>query len=274
MPPASTGRLVRALAFDRKVRVLAVVAPGPCAELIERHSLSGTAAVLASEGLLASVLLSGQVKGEERITVEVQGEDPPFAFVADVWGEGPLRARFRPEHLSGPASFRGYISAIRSLDGKERYRGVGAVEGERWEAAMQRFLQGSEGVDGRVRVLAELDEEGKPVFAAGLLVERFPDCEAEAFAALFDEPMKGDFKAMMTAFAFGQLAGGELELLEARDLVFQCTCSAQRVRAMLKALGPIEVREMLEQNGGAEVSCHFCNEVYQVSGAELAELLD
>ncbi len=274
MPPASTGRLVRALACDRKVRVLAVVAPGPCAELIRRHSLSGTAAVLGCEGLLASVLLSGQVKGEERITIEVQGEDPAFAFVADIWGEGPLRARFRPEHLAGPASFRGYLSAIRSLDGKELYRGVGAVEGERWEAALQRFLQGSEGVDGRVRILAEVDEEGEPTFAAGLLVERFPDCEPEAFAALFDEPMKGDFKAMMTAFAFGQLAGGAVELLEARDLVFQCTCSAQRVRAMLKALGPVEVREMLEQDGGAEVSCHFCNEVYRVSGEELQAMLE
>lgn len=273
MPPASTGRLVRALACDRKVRVLAVVAHGPCAELVRRHHLRGTAAVLASEGLLASVLLSGQVKGDERITVEVQSESPPFAFVADIWGEGPLRARFRPEHIAGPAAFTGFLGAIRALDGKELYRGVGEVQDERWEAALQRFLQGSEGVDGRVRILAEVDEEGVPFFAAGLLVERFPDFEAEAFAALFDEPMRGDFKAMMTAFAFAQLAGGPLELLDARDLVFQCTCSAVRVRAMLKALGPDEVRDMLETDGGAEVSCHFCNEVYQVTGEELAAML-
>lgn len=267
------GRLVRALACGRKVRVLAVVADGPARELVARHGLTGGSARVGAEGLVAAVLLSSQVKGEERITIEVQGEHPRFAFTADIWGDGPLRARFNPPHLPAFQHFTGFLAAIRSLHGKELYRGIAQVEDEDFQRALARYLTSSEQVDGRVRILAELDAEGRPSFAAGLLVERFPDTDPEEFAALFDEPMKGDFKALMTGFAFGQLAGEPVEVLDARDLEFRCTCSRQRVLGMLRALGSAELAEMLDQDGGAEVTCHFCNTRYEVQGEELQAML-
>jgi molecular chaperone Hsp33 len=40
---------------------------------------------------------------------------------------------------------------------------------------------------------------------------------------------------------------------------------------MLAALGPAQMREMLEEDGQAEVNCSFCNSVYEVSREELEE---
>lgn len=269
------GRMVTALACERKVRVLAVVADGPARELCARHGLAGDSARLGSEGLVAAVLLSAQVKGEERITMEVQGERPPFHLAVDVWGEGRLRARLTPSQLHvEDGRFDGYLAAIRSLHGRELYRGVARIQGERFEEALARFLTESEQVDGRVRIHVELDDDGLPASAAGLLVERFPDLTPDTFAALFDEPLRADFGALMTGFAFGQLAGSPVEVLDARDLEFSCTCSTERVHGMLAALGRDEVRNMLDEDGGAEVTCHFCNTRYSVSGEDLARILD
>ncbi|NOY24770.1 MAG: Hsp33 family molecular chaperone HslO [Oligoflexia bacterium] len=273
MSAIRTGRLVRALACDRKVRVLAVVADGPARDLVSHHKLTAGAAVLASEGLVAAVLLSNQVKGEERITLDVQGERPRFALSVDVWGDGPLRARFTPANLAQTDRFSGYLSAIRSLDGKELYRGIAKIQDETFEQALSRYLTSSEQVDGRVRIQARLDKDGSPRFAAGLLVERFPDTDPEEFAAIFDQPLKGDFAALMTGFAFGQLAGQPVDVLEARDLEFRCTCSLQRVTRMLRTLGPTELRDMLEKDGGAEITCHFCNQRYDISADQLRALI-
>ena len=267
------GRLVRSLACDRAVRVLVVVADGPARELCLRHSLTGSAAIAASEGLVAAVLLSSQVKGEERIAIEVHAEQPRFALTVDVWGDGPLRARFTPPQLPAFSRFSGFLSAIRTLDGRELYRGVAEVQDETFEGALTRFLTNSEQVDGRVRIQAELDEQGRVIFAAGMLVERFPDTDPESFAVLFDAPLAGDFKSLMTAFAFGQLAGQPVEVLDARDLEFRCTCSIHRVESMLRALGAPELRDMLDKDGGAEITCHFCNERYVLKAQDLQRLL-
>ena len=42
---------------------------------------------------------------------------------------------------------------------------------------------------------------------------------------------------------------------------------------MLFSLGPTELQAMKEEDGQAEVSCHFCNVAYVVSGDRLGELL-
>jgi molecular chaperone Hsp33 len=42
---------------------------------------------------------------------------------------------------------------------------------------------------------------------------------------------------------------------------------------MLRALGAQELGAMLREQGGAEITCHFCNERWQIAGAELRQLL-
>lgn len=272
-PRFPSGRLVRALAMEGQVRVLAAVAHGPARELCHRHGLTGGSARVGAEGLVAASLLSSSIKGEERITVEVQGARPAFAFAADVWAEGRLRARFRPPSLPPFRVFEGYLAAIRSLHGQERYRGVAEVPGETFEGALSRFLTQSDQVDGRVRIHVELGDDGQPVFAAGLLVERLPGMEPETFAEAFDVPLKQDFLDLMNGFAMGRLAHSEVEVLESRPLVFRCTCTEARVLGMLRALGSVELTDMLTEDDGAEVTCHFCNQPYQISADQLRGLI-
>jgi molecular chaperone Hsp33 len=54
---------------------------------------------------------------------------------------------------------------------------------------------------------------------------------------------------------------------------FHCPCTRDRVVAALALCGEAELRDMLARDGGAEVTCNFCNQRYQVSGTELERLL-
>jgi molecular chaperone Hsp33 len=47
----------------------------------------------------------------------------------------------------------------------------------------------------------------------------------------------------------------------------------ERAVAMVAALGPDEVRSMLDEDNGAVMSCGFCSEVYQLSGDDLSKIL-
>ncbi|MCH8209660.1 MAG: Hsp33 family molecular chaperone HslO, partial [Nitrospinae bacterium] len=63
------------------------------------------------------------------------------------------------------------------------------------------------------------------------------------------------------------------KILARQDLRFQCPCSRSRVAGMLGMLSTDELEEMVAQDGGAEVTCRFCNERYRLDGDELQLLI-
>ena len=72
-----------------------------------------------------------------------------------------------------------------------------------------------------------------------------------------------------------ELALGEIdfEILDEKDVSFQCTCSFERATAMVSALGRDEVESMLREQGGATMNCGFCNEVYALSAEDLEAII-
>ncbi len=65
----------------------------------------------------------------------------------------------------------------------------------------------------------------------------------------------------------------DLRVLEEKEPRFYCQCSRERALQIISALGREEVEDMLEKDNGAELTCHFCNEAYQLSAEELSGLL-
>jgi molecular chaperone Hsp33 len=74
----------------------------------------------------------------------------------------------------------------------------------------------------------------------------------------------------MLTQALGDL---DLTVLDEKQPRFHCQCSRERALFIISALGRDEIQDMLVKDKGAELRCHFCNEVYQISDAELAEML-
>ncbi len=269
----SGGRFVRCLAHDGAMRVLAVMAPQAAQEVSERHSLGAASAALAAQGMVASLLLSAHIKGDERILLEIAGLKPTFAFSGEANSDGSVRARFSPPDLEPSTSLQGRLVAIKWDSLKEVYRGVAEVNHDSLEGALQEYMVQSQQTRGRVRIGVVLGEDGQFSMAAGLLVELIPGrMEPEQFEALVEPLQEADLAEVMTAFAFGTLLGSNVEVLEAREVRFQCSCTMERVEATLRALGAVELREMAAEDQGAEVTCHFCGSTYNVEKLRLLSL--
>ena len=68
-------------------------------------------------------------------------------------------------------------------------------------------------------------------------------------------------------FSLGALR--QIAQLEPR---YACRCSRERVARALRSLGAPELREMAEKDGGAALTCDFCNAAYQFPAEELLAL--
>ncbi|MCG0313623.1 MAG: Hsp33 family molecular chaperone HslO, partial [Calditerricola sp.] len=69
-----------------------------------------------------------------------------------------------------------------------------------------------------------------------------------------------------------EVVGEPVEVAEAVSLSFACHCSRDRVKAVLAGLGKDELERLVQEQGGAEVTCQFCNEVYRLSADEVRAL--
>ena len=57
-------------------------------------------------------------------------------------------------------------------------------------------------------------------------------------------------------------------------MAYRCTCSRDRVERALLSLGADELRQMLDEQGHAELTCQFCDQVHQFSGEDLRRILE
>lgn len=273
------GSLHRGFVGGRTARFLAAEAAKLANLAREQHELSPKASKLCAEAMVATLLMSAWVKGRERVTVQIQSETPRFAFVADADADAGIRARFSPRRVQGSAeNLNGYLHAIRADLKKEVYRGITALDGRSLQDALAAHLQDSEQVDGILRIGVKQADDGRITFAGGIMVERLPEhtdlpwVTSEAFAHTYGSLRDTPVDDLLVALAFGKVAGQEIELLENRQATWRCDCSLERIEAMLYSLGPKELRSMKEEDGQAEVTCHFCNVAYVVDGDRLGAL--
>ena len=113
--------------------------------------------------------------------------------------------------------------------------------------------------------------------AGGYIIQMMPSAEESLLGhleqAIARAPSSSEMvRAGLTAEEMlrSALSGLDLVVLEEREPRFYCPCSHERALTIISALGREEVEDMLEKDKGAELTCHFCNETYQVSGEELA----
>lgn len=56
--------------------------------------------------------------------------------------------------------------------------------------------------------------------------------------------------------------------------VYKCDCSKEKMENALIAIGKNEIGKIIEEDGKAELVCHFCNKKYEFNKEELEKLLE
>jgi molecular chaperone Hsp33 len=188
----------------------------------------------------------------------------------------------------------------------ERYQGIVALEGGTLEDAAHTYFQQSEQVPTQVRVaVAQLSRKGErqPRWrAGGVLVQYLPP---HGERTMPDLPGDGDFanpetadrafvesnrwtetRALLGTVADDELADPDVSperllfrlfhetgvrVFEPVVLEERCTCSAERIEAMLRDNFSAEERAEMTVNGEIEVICEFCSADYHFHPHEFEE---
>jgi molecular chaperone Hsp33 len=175
--------------------------------------------------------------------------------------------------------------------GQQPYQGVVPLHGDRREPlqavsqVLEHYMLQSEQLD-TLLVLAADDQ-----VAAGLLIQRMP-VEGEGnlggrrneddiglneayqrIATLAATLTREELLTLKPEQILHRLFWEEtLRVFEAQQPRFACTCSRERVQAMLRGLGREESESLIEERGLVEVGCEFCGVQYHFDAIDVGEM--
>ena len=267
---------------------------------------------LLGEMLAAATLMQGNIKFDGALVVQVFGDGPVKLLVAEVQSNLSLRATAtvvgevaHDASLSGMVNAAGRGRCAITLDpkgrhpGQQPYQGVVPLvggDGEKLEhlsQVLEHYMLQSEQLDTRLVLAASAE------VAAGLLIQRLPvqgtgnlGLERDRRADEDEIGRNEDYARIATLAASlrrDELLGLDVDTLlrrlfwEEKLLRFEprasepaphfaCSCSRNKVSAMIVSLGEEQAQEIVAEQGQIEVGCEFCGQQYRFDAIDAAQI--
>ncbi len=282
---AAPDRLLRFLLEQAGVRGVHVRLDETWRQIRSRADYPAQTAELLGEAVAAAALFTGHIKVDGRLSVQLRGSGALRTLFAECTGAGTLRGIATLAEGEAPdahalrALGEGALLAItienpgaRGQD-PARYQGLVSLEADRLSEAFEGYFRQSEQLPTRLLLAADAER------TCGLMLQKLPADAGDPdgwdrASALFDTLTATELLELPAEDLLHRLFHEDgVRLLGERPLRFACSCSRERVSAMLESLGEVEARAAAEDNAGrAEIRCEFCGETYHYSEAEIGAL--
>lgn len=285
------GKLIRCITSDGAVMAAALDSTDIVGRAEQIHKTSAVITAGLGRLLTAASMMGNALKGkDDSITLRVSGDGPAGGLIAVSDAEGNVRGYpvnpvvelpLNPKgklDVAGAVG-RGTLYVSKDLGLKEPYNGsVPLVSGEIAEDITAYYAL-SEQIPTVCALGVLVNPDLTVRTAGGYLIQLLPAADDETIERLERNiqdipPITAMLSEGMTPeqVARRALKDFEVEVLYEREVDYRCDCSRRRVERALLSMGREELKRLIQEEGKAEVTCHFCDKVYHFDKNELAAL--
>ncbi|QIW21496.1 redox-regulated molecular chaperone HslO [Bacillus thuringiensis] len=285
--------LVKALAFDGEVRAYSVRTTNTVSEAQRRHDTWRTASAALGRSLTAGTMMGAMLKGDQKLTIKVEGNGPIGPILVDAHANGDVRGYVTNPHVDFEGTEQGklrvyqavgtegFVTVIKDIGMREPFIGQSPiVSGELGEDFTYYFAV-SEQTPSSVGVGVLVNGDDSVLAAGGFILQIMPGAQEETISFIEDRLQKIPPVSTLIEqglspeeLLYAVLGEDKVKVLETMDVQFNCTCSRERIENVLISLGKTELEQVREEEEETEVHCHFCNERYKFSKEDITNLIE
>ena len=284
--------IIRATAANDSIRAFAATTRETVQKARELHNTTPVASAALGRLLTAGAMMGIMLKGEkDLVTIQIKGDGPLEGEIVTADSKGRVKGYVfnpnvdippkSPTKLDvGGAVGKGFLTVIKDLGLKEPYVGkTELVSGEIAEDLTYYYAK-SEQVASAISLGVLVDTDTNIKQAGGFIIQVMPGITEEILSRLesrinvvpyITELLSmGDTPESILNLILGDM---DLQIIDKVPTEYYCGCSRERVEKARLAIGKDDLKKILEEDKKAELSCHFCNKVYNFDENDLKRLL-
>lgn len=285
-------KITKFLAHNEKISIVCIDTTALVEEARKIHDLSPLATAAFGRLLTITAIMAQEMKNKtDKITIQIRGngeigtmlttatnEPKVKGYVANPYVDLPLN-EFGKLDVGGAVGQEGYINVIKDIGLKDPYIGISPLTSGEIADDFTNYFVNSEQRQSAVALGVLVNKDGVKA-AGGYLITPMPDAtdeeiskveqaifQAGAISKMLDENLT------LSEIAKKVTGDKNVKVIEDEKIpVYECECSKENIAEGLATLGKTEIQNIIEEDGKAEIICHFCNKKYNFTKEELEEI--
>ena len=265
-------------------------------EAVRRHDCDPLASHLLCRALGAGALAIPLLNPDERYTLRWNYAGAVRSVVVEARGDGRVRGFISPpnlyEHVEEESQIHGgggTVTVVKARADRTLSTGTGQAALLDVVDDLAFFFSTSDQVETGMCVMVGFrPDPAAPVsLCQGLMLQALPGCDLERFdrvrhrlgepecrRLLAAQPRIDNHVERVIRILFDGEADPAFSLDEAPAPRFACTCSHERMREVLGAMGREELERALGAGETLKLTCHFCSAHYAMAPDDIRQALD
>lgn len=286
-------KIIKFLAYNGKISVVCAETTNLVEKARKTHDLSPVVTAAFGRVLTIASIMGNEMKGaKDKLTIQIKGNGPigtmlvtsnnfptVKGYVSNPVVNLPLNDLGKLD-VGGAVGNAGFINVIKDIGLKEPYVGIcPLISGEIAEDFAEYFAK-SEQKNTAVSLGVLVNKDGVKS-AGGYVITPMPDATEEEISKIEQSIFKAGAISKMLDQSLSLLdiakkitGDDNVKIIEENITpIYECDCSKEHMADGLATLDKSVLKEMIEEDEKAELTCHFCNKKYEFSKEELEEIL-
>ena len=282
-------KIKKFLAYNGKVSVICAETTNMVEEARKTHDLSPVVTAALGRMITITAIMGADLKDvKDKITVQINSDGPIGSMLAVSTNFPKVKAYVKNPCVDLPLNEKrkavganGFLNIIKDIGLKNPYVGtVPLVSGEIAEDFTNYFAVSEQ--KPTVVALGVLVNKDGVLASGGYVITLMPDATEEEIEKIENaiknvKPISKMLEEKMQIEDIAKLVSGDdnIKLIEDNIIpVYECDCSKEKMEKGFITIGKEEMTKILNEDGKAELVCHFCNKKYNFTKEEIKDLIE